>query len=96
MKVMPRFRTGRLLVTRGVADQQAEDTGFAVFVAESLGRHMRGDWGDLGPEDKAENERSLVHGWRLLSAYEHEGQPSIWIITEADRSATTVLFPQEY
>jgi len=58
-------------------------------------RHMSGDWGDLSAEDKAENELSLREGFRILSAYELEGQ-RYWIITEADRSVTTILLPQEY
>jgi len=63
---------------------------------ESLTRHRMGDWGKLGDEDKQENELSLKEGYRLLSAYKTDGLPKIWIITEADRSATTVLFPEEY
>ena len=81
-------------MTRGVADQVAEDGAFAQFVAESTIRHLRGDWGDLCPEDRAENEFSLKKGFRLLSAY--NGNHKIWIITESDRSVTTVLFPDEY
>jgi hypothetical protein len=69
---------------------------FAEFVNESLRRHIRGDWGNLGKEDKQENELSLKEGYRLFSAYESVGLLKIWIITEADRSATTVLFPEEY
>jgi len=90
------FALGRLLMTRGVNDLVAERTDFAKFVTESLNRHWKGDWGDLGDEDKNENELSLKAGYRLLSAYEVEGLPKIWIITEADRSATTILFPDEY
>jgi len=62
----------------------------------SLARHLRGDWGDLCPEDWDANERALQYGGRLFSAYQEEGLPKIWIITEADRSATTILFPEEY
>ena len=87
---------GRLLMTRGVNDLVAEDETFAKFVMSSLIRHQRGDWGELTDEDKQENELSLKEGYRLLSAYESEGLPKIWIITEADRSATTILFPDEY
>ena len=87
---------GRLLMTRGVNDLVAEDEAFAKLVMSSLTRHQRGDWGDLTDEDKQENELSLKEGYRLLSAYESEGLPKIWIITEADRSATTILFPDEY
>ncbi|MDD5095431.1 MAG: hypothetical protein PHV74_13790 [Dehalococcoidia bacterium] len=91
-----KFDMGWLMFTRGVNDKVSEDEGFAKFVVKSLGRHLSGDWGDLPKEDKAENELSLKEGFRLLSAYEAEGLPKIWIITEADRSATTILFPEEY
>jgi hypothetical protein len=87
---------GRLFMTRGVNDLVAEDEAFAKFVMSSLTRHRRGDWGNLTDEDKQENKLSLKAGYRLLSAYESEGLPKIWIITEADRSATTILFPDEY
>ena len=87
---------GRILMTRGVNDLVAEDEAFAKFVTGSLTRHRSGDWGDLTDEDKQENELSLKAGYRLLSAYESKGLPKIWIITEADRSATTILFPDEY
>jgi hypothetical protein len=91
-----RFRMGRTVMTRGVNDLVAENTAFAKFVVESLVRHATGDWGNLSAEDKEENDLSLKQGLRLFSAYENEGLPKIWIITEADRSATTVLFPDEY
>ncbi len=87
---------GHLLMTRGVNDLVAEDEAFAKFVMSSLTRHRSGDWGNLTDEDKQENELSLKAGYRLLSAYETKGLPKIWIITEADRSATTILFPDEY
>lgn len=69
---------------------------FAQFVNDSLQRHMNGDWGNLNEEDKHENDLSLKEGYRLFSAYEATGLPKIWIITEADRSVTTILFPSEY
>ena len=87
---------GRLLMTRGVNDLVAEDEAFAKFVMNSLTRHCRGDWGNLTDEDKQENEISLKAGYRLLSTYESEGLPKIWIIIEADRSTTTILFPDEH
>lgn len=90
------FKMGRLVMTRGVNDQVADNKAFAKFVTESLPRHAKGDWGDLTDEDKTENELSLKAGYRLLSAYEVEDLPKIWIITEADRSVTTILFPDEY
>ncbi len=93
---MTSFNMGRLLMTRGVNDLAAESTPFAKFVVGSLARHRSGDWGDLSEEDKRENELSLKEGFRLLSAYESGELAKIWIITEADRSATTILFPDEY
>ena len=87
---------GRLFMTRGVNDLVADDEAFAKFVMSSLTRHQWGDWGELTDEDKKENDLSLKAGFRVLSAYEAKGLPKVWIITEADRSATTILFPDEY
>jgi len=95
LKVEGKFKLGQLLMSRGVNDRVAESEEFAVFVWQSLKRHVKGDWGDLPKEDKKENEFSLHRYLRLLSAYKN-GDTKIWIITEADRSATTVLFPEEY
>ena len=89
-----KFNSGLITMTRGIVDLVAEDENFAKFVHDSLVRHIAGDWGDLDPEDIKENEFSLTNGFRLFSAY--SGDPKIWIITEADRSATTILFPDEY
>ncbi len=61
-----------------------------------LDRHAIGDWGELEPTDGAENEYSVAHGFRLLSSYKTGAGEKIWIITEADRSATTLLLPEEY
>ena len=61
-----------------------------------LARHATGDWGTLDPEDVAENEYSMFHGFRLLSNYVTAANEKLWIITEADRSATTLLLPDEY
>jgi len=91
-----KFEMGRIVVTRGVSELVATNSEFAKFVTESLGRHSRGDWGDLPEEDKRENEYALGKYLRLFSAYEKPPLPKIWIITEADRSVTTVLFPEEY
>ena len=60
-----------------------------------LTRHAAGDWGDVGAEDATENDLSLARGFRLLSSY-RAGDARIWIITERDRSATTLLLPEEY
>jgi len=67
--------------------------------ARLLERHASGDWGEVPPEDARENERSLKHGWRLMSSYpvgsEANGE-RVWVITEADRSSTFLLLPSEY
>ena len=89
------FSFGKLVWTRGINDRVAVDTPFYKFVWESLKRHARCDWGDLSAEDKRENDFSLDKQLRLLSSYQHGGI-KIWIITEADRSVTTILFPSEY
>lgn len=91
----------RLVLTRGVNDRVADDSAFAKFVTESLGRHARHDWGEMDAEDKARNDAALVDGSRLFSAYIKPDLPKIWIITEArddqgKRLATTVLLPNEY
>ena len=96
-----RFPAGQVVATRGVADLMAENTEFATFVRESLERHLNHDWGDVDAEDKRTNDHALGNGLRILSAYNDgrfpkNGVATIWIITEADRSATTILFPNEY
>jgi hypothetical protein len=60
-----------------------------------LSRHASGDWGDLDYQDRRENELSLKRGWRIVSSY-RMGEKIIWVITEADRSVTTILLPEEY
>lgn len=63
---------------------------------EFLLRHKHGDWGELDEEDKRANEAALVHGSRLLSAYRTRRYEKLWVITEWDRSVTTLLLPSEY
>ncbi len=65
-------------------------------VKTALDRHHRGDWGDVCLEDKQANEEALQTGARLLSAYQDRNRRKFWIITEADRSVTTVLLPEDY
>jgi hypothetical protein len=65
-------------------------------VYSSLQRHARRDWGEVCAEDKEENELSLREGFRLLSAYRDRNGTKFWIITEADRSVTTILLPEDY
>ena len=92
---MSKFKLGQLLMTRGVNDLVAESEEFAEFVMKSLEKHAAGDWGDLSEEDKKENEFSLDKQLRLLSAYK-KNDWKIWIITEANREATTILFLEDY
>jgi len=99
--IKPAFRTGQIVATRGVYDLARKNADFAEFIAKSLSRHVKGDWGDVNDEDKQTNNRALKQGTRLLSAYNDgrfpkNGIATIWIITESDRSVTTVLFPDEY
>jgi hypothetical protein len=86
----PKFFLGQVVITANAA--QHLDT---IAVREALRRHEAGDWGDLYPEDACENERSLKEGLRLLSAY-GTGERRFWVITEADRSLTTILMPADY
>lgn len=95
--IMGKFNLGQMVMTRGVNDKVAEDLQFSKFVFDSLRRHASGDWGDMDKDDLNANEDALKHGDRIFSAYEPKnGLPKIWIITEADRLATTILFPDEY
>ena len=89
----PLFGLGQLVATPG-ALAALEKTGQTPM--EFLSRHVRGDWGDLPEEDKTENQLSLEKGFRLLSSYRTNANEKIWVITEADRSHTTLLLPDEY
>jgi hypothetical protein len=84
------FAPGRLVMTTNAARRLTPRE-----MNDGLRRHESGDWGDLCPEDKEQNELALRHGGRLFSAY-GEGGREFWIITEADRSATTILLPEDY
>src|SRR5688572_26712900 len=88
-----KFNLGACVTTPGALDALAATGEQAI---PFLRRHGSGEWGDLDEDDKAENEYSLTHGLRLLSAYHLSDGTKIWIITEADRSATTILLPEEY
>ncbi len=92
---MSKFKLGQAVMTRGIAEEMEKSKSFAEFVQRSFYRHSVGDWGEMCGEDKQTNEDALIHGDRLFSAYE-KGEWKIWIITEWDRSVTTILFPSEY
>ena len=85
------FKPGTIVATPGALELAEQGLNLLAF----LHRHLKGDWGELCPEDKAENNLSLRCGYRLLSAYDTP-LGKLWIITEADRSATTFLLPDEY
>ena len=90
------IRLGRPYASEGVADRAAQDAKFAAFFYQCLRRHASGDWGNISLQDKPRNQRALDEGSRILSIYRRKGCPEIWIVTESDRSATRILFPQEY
>ena len=87
------FPTGRIVATPGIVEALSSEE-----ILEALGRHVRGDWGEVDDEDWQANNDSLRNGTRLLSAYLSRGElgKKFWIITEADRNATTLLWPDEY
>jgi len=84
----PKFPLGRLLATPGIL-------ALGLNLAPYLNRHVRGDWGDVDSDDWQHNDTSIEEGSRIISAYQ-TAAGRIWIITEADRSVTTVLLPNEY
>jgi hypothetical protein len=88
-----KFLLGQCVATPG-ALEALQRNGQEAY--DFLLRHGQGDWGDVDEEDTKENEFSLVHGFRLLSRYTLKDGTAIYIITEADRSATTILLPGEY
>lgn len=86
-----RFLLGETLLTQGaLAILAPDEANFA------LSRHQRGDWGDIPKVDREENELSVREGFRILSVYRSCSGVRFWVITEADRSSTTILLPEEY
>jgi hypothetical protein len=86
-----KFRLGHIVATPNALTKLAQDD-----ILHCIQRHQAGDWGDVPEEDREENELSLQQGFRLLSAYRSAHGVIFWIITEADRSSTTVLMPEDY
>jgi hypothetical protein len=89
----PRFKLGQVVATPG-ALEALEDAG--QLLGEFLRKHVSGDWGDVEPDDRHENETSIEGGFRILSAYKTSKGVRLWVITEADRSSTCILLPEEY
>ena len=91
--LLARFSLGRVVATPGALKALEEANQNPL---EFLERHQAGDWGELCEEDIRENEFSVLNGFRILSAYRTRNDVKIWVITEADRSVTTLLLPHEY
>lgn len=85
------FPLGQMVMTPGVRDDIPPSE-----MLQALRQHARGDWGELCAEDREANDLALKNGARLLSAYRAKNGTIFWIITEWDRSVTTVLLPEEY
>lgn len=93
------LKLGRLMATRGVANKMADCPDFEQFARQAFARYRRGDWGEMTESDKRQNDAAVRNGDdRILAAYTNSEHPDwkLWIITEWDRSATTLLFPDEY
>ncbi len=88
---MSKFNLGQIVITRN-----AMDTLDPASVHQAIQRHSWGDWGEVCEEDRESNEIGLRHGERLLSVYKDTNGVNFWIITEWDRSYTTVLLPEDY
>lgn len=86
-----KFPLGQLVATPGALDSLTQEE-----INTFLPRHNSGDWGDVCQDDREANDQALLNGARLLSAYRSQNKVKFWIITEHDRSVTTVLLPEEY
>ncbi len=87
------FPLGQIVATPGALRVMQEE---GINAEELLRRHASGDWGDLCEDDRAENDLALRDGHRIFSAYGPKDDHRIWVITEHDRSVTTILTPSEY
>ncbi len=88
---MEKFNLGQVVATPGSLEELSREE-----IANALRRHASGDWGDLSKDDKEENELALKAGYRILLVYKSGKGGKFLVITEADRSVTTVLLPEEY
>jgi hypothetical protein len=85
------MRLGRIVSTPNALQFLTDED-----ILSAIQRHQAGDWGDLSDDDRAANDTALVQGTRIVSAYNAGNGIRFWIITEADRSVTTVLLPEDY
>lgn len=86
-----RFRLGHIVATPNALAQLTQED-----IHVSIQRHQAGDWGDVDEHDRRENELSLQQGFRLLSVYHAANGTKFWVISEADRSSTCILLPEDY
>ena len=96
-----KFSLGQTVMSRSIADHVGVSDKFSSFVFKCMFRHKACNWGDLDPEDVEANNQALEYGSRILSSYKIPfsfgfDHSKVWIITEADRSVTTILFPSDY
>ena len=92
-----KFDLGQVIVTKSVDEKMKENRSFSVFVQVSIGRYVHRDWGQTCDEDAKANNRAIQNRERIRAVYKQpRTDTTIWIITEADRSVTTILFPDEY
>ena len=89
------FKTGKIYMTKGINDTIADNEQFSKEVVQALQKYKSHNWGDLCEEDKQLNDEAIINGDRIVAAYK-TSQGKIYIITEHDRSATTILFAEEY
>ena len=89
--LLPKFPLGHIVATPNALHEIPQDE-----IQTALARHAQGDWGVLEAEDLKSNERALQSGGRLFSEYHSAQKIKFWIITECDRSATTILLPEDY
>ena len=87
------FPLGQIVATPGALEILDQ---YAINAMDLIKRHQSGDWGNVPPSDAEENMSSVKNGWRILSSYPISDDQNLWIITEADRSVTTLLLPEEY
>jgi hypothetical protein len=85
------FRLGRIIATPNARESLTQDD-----ILLGIQRHQAGDWGNLTADNRAANDRALAQGGRIVSAYQAMNGTKFWLITEADRSTTTILLPEDY
>jgi|SRR5699024_6359795 len=107
MSIISKFTIGRVFLSEATSIDE-KNLAFHNFIRTSIKRHFSGDFGDLCEEDKEANEEALREGYRIMSVYNipevlkakikdnYHNKDKLWIITEADRTATTILYPSEY